>query len=450
MPVSPFVFYFVAEIMVVLLIICLFLLFHVRGLKNLISALEAKILSLRVMIKRTRGEARQAAANLEKIRQQKPKNYLDFLDEQIERTRTHHEKLKPDRDIVLDIDPESPADRQAASLRHAFLIAEQEAMYSGGDDHHPDWNVLEAKFSQLIQFYKDNLSSASIQPVGIEDTTEVDQLRKRIENLEEFKKLYFELEKKWEAVSDNADGYHQQLLAMGQSMGAGEDFENLLDNYAKNFNDFGLNLGDPTQLTVTPKSQYGSVEIDPNKPSVGKMVIANQEEIQRLKNMAVDQHKVIQELKRKLVGASSVEQKDEVIEEMAKQMERQERFLKESETCAKLMEDEMNRMSEENQMLREQLEQSSGSANPEDIQRLENIIADLTDASQEMLSAISTLEQENRELKESGAGSGVDSSAAEVDNLKNKLSQTQQNLLDLQAQHLELEERYLDLKRKQK
>lgn len=448
MPVSSFVFYFVAEILVVSLVICFFLIFHIRNLKTLVRALEAKISSLRVMIKRTRGEARQAVANLEKIRQQKPKNYLDFLEEQVERTRSHHEKLKPDRDIVLDIDPESPLDRQAASLRHAFLIAEQESMYSGGDDHHADWNVVESKLGQLIQFYKDNLV-VSIQPtVDIEDdnSIEVEQLRKRIEHLEEFKKLYFELEKKWEAVSDNADDYHQRLLSMGQSLGAGEDFEQLLDSYAKNFNDFGLNLSEQSQAGSYQKPQYGSVEIDPSRPSVGKMVIANQEEVQRLRNMAVDQHKVIQELKRKLVGANTAEQKDDVIRELTSQMDRQERFLKESETCAKLMEDEMNRMLEENHILREQLENSGGNA--EEMERLESIIADLTDASQEMLSAIATLEQENRELKSAGYGSG--GSTADSDALKEKLAQAQQSLLDLQAQHLELEERYLDMKRKAK
>jgi hypothetical protein len=445
MPVSSFVFYFVAEILAVALVICFFLIFHVRNLKILVRALEAKISSLRVMIKRTRTEARQAAANLEKVRQQKPKNYLDFLDEQIERTRNHHEQLKPDRDIVLDIDPESPMNRQAVSLRHAFLIAEQEAMYSGGDDHHADWAVVESKLSQLIQFYKDNLASANQTSYQEQDTTEVDQLRKRIENLEEFKKLYFDLEKKWEAVSDKADDYHQRLLSMGQSMGAGDEFEELLDGYAKNFNDFGFDLADQGQSGSVRKPQYGGVEIDPHQPSVGKMVIANQEEIQRLRNMAVDQHKVIQELKRKLVGASTIEQKDEVIIELTAQMERQERFLKESETCSKLMEDEMNRMMEENEQLRHQVETGAG-GNPEEMERLESIIADLTDASQEMLTAISTLELENRELKSSG-GSG---NQAETDSLKEKLAQTQQNLLDLQAQHLELEERYLDMKRKNK
>ena len=41
------------------------------------------------------------------------------------------------------------------------------------------------------QFYKDNLVAANHQPAHQEqDSTEVDQLRKRIENLEEFKKLY--------------------------------------------------------------------------------------------------------------------------------------------------------------------------------------------------------------------------------------------------------------------
>jgi translation initiation factor 1 (eIF-1/SUI1) len=441
MPVSSFVFYFIAEMLAVVVIICFFLIFHVRGLRSLISALESKVTSLRLMIKNTRSEARQAVANLEKIRQQKPKGYLEFLDEQIERTRTHHEELNPDRDIVLDIDTESPIDRQVASLRHAFLIAEQESMYAGGDDHNVDWDVIESKLGQLIQFYKINIDIPVADTGPQNDYVDIDKLHQRISHLEEFKKLYFDLQKKWDEITDGADDYHQRLLVMGKGMGADAGFEELLGDYAKHFNSFSIKSGDDEISNDYAKPQYGTVEMDPTKPTVGQLVIANQEEVQRLRNMAIDQHKLIQELKRKLAGANTVEQKDAIIEEMSHQMERQERFLRESETCSKLMEAEMGRLFEENQQLRNSLQDVG--ADTEEIQRMEGIISDLTNASQDMLAAISSLEQENREIK-SNAPVGDDPA------LKEKLASTQQKLLDLEAQHLELEERYLDLKRKTK
>ena len=44
----------------------------------------------------------------------------------------------------------------------------------------------------------------------------------------------------------------------------------------------------------------------------------------------------------------------------------------------------------------------------------------------------------------SGAGDMDD--AEEADRLRNKLSEVQQELLNLQTQHIELEERYIELK----
>ena len=147
---------------------------------------------------------------------------------------------------------------------------------------------------------------------------------------------------------------------------------------------------------------------------------------------------------------------------MSDQLERQDRFLKEAEQCAQLLEDELNRALDENQQLREQVEAGAGGSS-EDFEKLEGLVTDLTNGSRDMLKTIAALEDENNELQQqiiSGVGSlGMDpmappsmsqadagAVAQEVEVLNKKLLEAQQELLDLQTQHIELEERYLELK----
>ena len=169
--------------------------------------------------------------------------------------------------------------------------------------------------------------------------------------------------------------------------------------------------------------------------------------------MAVDQHKIIVELKRQLLDSKSEESREEVISQLADQLEQQQRFLKEAETCTQLLEDELSRTIEENEQLRSDLE-SSGDG--EDMEKLESMVSDLTSESRDMLSTIAALEAENSQLKnalEEGESSSSDAQSSnpndvDLDALKEKLNEAQQELLELQAQHIELEERYLELKMK--
>ncbi len=447
--------YIIAEVAVLLVVICVFLLVHIGKLKKLVTKLEEKVVALRDAVSKSRRETRDALKRLADQKKIKPKTYLYFLDEEIEGTREHHQSLNPDRDIVLDITPDTPMERQVPSLRHAFLIAEKEARYAG-DEQHSSWDVLQSKLQQIIEFY------TSLAPEEASDTTaadsespkqaaddgrdeEIANYQKRIENLERFKKLFFDMESQWEEAKDQAEDYHRQLMALGKDLGAGEDFEALMDKYAHSF--------DAIEAMVQEGAGEGGseqkapvVEIDAREESVGQRVIANQEEMQRLRNMAVDQHKLITELKKKLVGAKSAEDQQQVIEELSEQLEKQQRFLQEAETCTELIESELSRARQENESLRQQLEEGgSEQDNSEEIQRLEGVIGDLTAESKEMLGTIGALEQDNQRLKEQLAAAGGDDSE-QVELLQGKLEEMQQELLNLQTQHIELEERYLELK----
>ena len=441
--------YIFAELAALFLLVAFFLLFHVKKLKALIGKLESKVKALRHSLKAAKkatADAQDQLADLEE-NQPTPKLYMDYIDQQIEDTRDYHQSLDPDRDIVLDISPDAPITRQAASLRHAFFIAEKEADYAGEEEGVPSWDVLQSKLQQIIEFYQQKAGLADIDTEADAeegDPEEIDALKKRITVLEGFKKLFFEMESKWENAKQQAEEYHEQLMALGIQIGGGEQFQDLMGKYANAFNEVG------DLIATAADSDSGSnsvIEIDGRTNSVGKMVIANQEEMQRLRNMAVDQHKLISELKKQLMSTTSPEQQQEVLEQLTEQLDRQQRFLKESETCSQLLEDELTRALEENQQLREAAAaDSSESGSSEDLEQLESLVADLTDQSRKMLTTVADLEKENSELQEQLQSGGAAGEGSEE--LQTKLDASQQELLNLQTQHIELEERYLELKMK--
>lgn len=454
--------YITGELALLLLLICGFLFWHSGRLRKLIRQLEGKILSLRKALGKAKKEATDALQKLAEKEKIKPRAYLDYLDDEIEITKELHQSLNPDRDIVLDITPDAPLERQAASLRHAFLIAEKEARYAGEDDS-SDWDVLQGKFQQIIQFYESlgsagETAPAEEGPVDVEIETdatggggeeEIANYRKRIENLERFKQLFFDMEKKWEQAKGQADDYYQQLMDMGKNLGAGEDFDQVLEQYSKSFEEVERIIVNASggEVDVDAASSEGAEDSQPAQPAVIKTIAEDQDEIRRLREMAIDQHKVITELKKQLHAAKSNEDKQQVILDLMEQIEKQERFLQEAETCTELIEKELSRTIQENQALREQLENvKDESAAAEEIARLEKAVEDLTEESKEMLATVASLEKENQQLiddLESGSGTGEDTGQ-----LKKKLSDVQQELLNLQAQHIELEERYLELKSK--
>jgi Sec-independent protein translocase protein TatA len=457
---SPIVFYSLAEIAFLLLVISIFLILNIRKLKATIRELESKLSKMRKAVSKAKQETKKVIKALADKNKIKPKEFIDYLDEEIEGTRDFHQTLNPDRDIVLDIAPDASLERQATSLRHAFLIAEKEARYAGGEDS-SNWDVLQSKFQQIIQFYisvapqaapeKEPVLELKTAEEGTPDNAEeIAGYKKRIENLERFKNLFFEMEDKWSDTKKEADNYYQQLMAMGKDMGAGEDFDSLLNGYAGAFDDIGNLIMSGVDKTGASKGT-DNIEMSGETGGPGKLVFANREEMQRLRNMAVDQHKIIEELKKKLTLSDSVEDKERVLVEMSSQVERQQRFLKEAEACTQIIEDELNRALEENQALRKNQENSGGTGS-EEYARMETMVKDFTNESREMLGTIATLEDENvslrKELDSIDFGSANGSAAPDTGVLQGKLDEMQQELLNLQTQHIELEERYLELKMK--
>ena len=418
------------EMAALLLFVCLLLLWHLRGLRRLVAALEGKVIALRDTLRGERAKtvaARQAAAQARAPQ----RSYAEYIEEQIALTRNHHLSLQPDRDIVLDIAADVSLARQAMALRNAFLVAEQEAAQAAVDNGDVDWAVLEDKLGRIIEFYQQRDEGEA----AAGDDAEAENRRRHLENLERFKTLYFDMEQRWQRTQGELAGYRQQLLALGRGLGAEAEFEQLLDQYGRVCEEFGNLLLDTGETRPAPVPAAAVIE----RPSVGRQVIANQEEVQRLRNMAVDQHKLILRLKQQLLDAHSLEQKDEVIAELHQQLDRQQQFLQESDVCARQLESEVHRLFDENHALQQRLEAGAvAAADPEELARAQSLLTELTDEGRDMLAVIAALESENRGLQEHAGDT--------ADELRRQLANAQQRLLELQTQHIELEERYLELK----
>lgn len=153
MPEFNLLFFIAVQLAVVLLIICGFLIYHMGRQRGLIKKLEEKIIGLRESLSVSRADVKSAQQELSSQQQTTTKDFVEYLDDEIDSTVEYHQQLNPTQDIVLDIALDSPIERQATALRYAFLIAEKEARYAG-EEGVSSWQVLQTKLQQIVQFYE--------------------------------------------------------------------------------------------------------------------------------------------------------------------------------------------------------------------------------------------------------------------------------------------------------
>lgn len=423
MQVSNFVLFGAIETLFILLMLSVGLVFYTRNLKGVIKGLQDKLSKLIGDLKESKATVREMQTELD------PANaYRNQINDQLQTTREYHLTLAANQDIALDLNTEVPLERQVAAFRHAMLIAEKEALHAS-EDENPDWSILQSKLSQLIQFYQASNTDTddSAEPIGELNQLqeELNASKKRVDNLEKFKKLFFEMESKWSDAKNKADNFHQELSSMAADVADPAGFNNTLNNYHKVYDDISdmlTSAGDKNE-----NSRTNTIEITRDDPQA-------QNEIRKLRSVAADQHKIIAELERKLQSAETVEQKDSVIQELSDQLQRQTRFVQESETCIQLLEEELHTALEQ----LAQLENLSNSDSEEENKKLRTMVKKFSSESKGMLQKIDELEQANRQLQ-TQPNSG---------NSAEELQVAQQELLNLQTQYAELEEHYLELKMK--
>jgi cell division protein FtsB len=423
MQVSSWIIFGVAEVMALLLLICGFLLMHTRNLKGLVGRLQDKLQHLTKDLKKTKQAYKEMEASIPE-----PTSYVDLVDAQLEGNRDYHQTLDPDQDIALDLSPQAPLPRQLASLRHAFLITEKEASLSSDTPNTPNWMVIQAKLSGLMNFFKAE-SPVPAAPTA-DNTDELKQAlmesQQRVENLEKFKTLFFELDEKWQNAQNQANDYRQQLSEMASEHPDNDNFEALLNRYQNSYDDFDASMQSQSNRTGDNITQV--INSSSSHPA--------SDEVDRLKSVAANQHQLISELQQRLEIAYSAADKESVIDDLKGQLDQHLRYMEESDTCIKLLENELDQAQEELTRLRTE------NSNPPIPPELKEKFSVLKEERMMMNQTIQNLQQENEQLvlqmQATLSEPGSNDSNSEL----------MQEFKQLQNQYTELESKYLELRMK--
>ncbi len=317
-------------------------------------------------------------------------------------------------------------------MRYAFLRAEELATTSvqGSEGY---WDIFKQTLEPLLQTASE--PSLPIEEELEENPTDSDELatyKKRVENLEKFKKLFFDLEKRWNEAQANAQGYYNELYAMADSVEDRERYEMLLGRYNDSFNDINQYIYATSGAINGVPQENKTINIIRQDPRAA-------EEIMKLRNVAADQYRVISNLQRKLEEAATAEEKDLVIKELEQQLQRQIRFVQESDTCVQLLEEELNKA---NEKIAEQEQQLDSDHHLEvENQLIKQTLHDFTKESKDLLANIEELEKQNDELKHN-----LDEVAPVTSTPPATSAHIQTELTELRKQYAELEEKYLELK----
>jgi uncharacterized protein YoxC len=392
------------EVLAIAVIAVAVLVFQNRKLRGVMKKLQERMHELVEDLKKARAEPRKKTDASD--------TYIQNITQHIELTKKHHTSLRGGQDIALDLDPQVPLPRRTAALRHAILIAEKESHAQIQDK--TNWDLLAARYQQLLAFNKD-YDGAGADTADIEALREeLATTRKRVANLEKFKTLYFDLEKTWRESKGKASEYFDEMTHLISEGKPSAELAEILQNYHGAFSGFNDQI-------------EAGIEINPSGHDEN-----TNKELLRLRNVTVDQHRIINDLQDKLAKSSNEEQRASIIRDLQTELQKQARYMQESETCIKLMEEELKNANKELEQLRARTNQ---------LNQIRKRLKDLQSSEDANQHIIQSLKQDNRRLaqKLKTLAESAPEDSTETRAMRRELSA-------LKSKYAELEERYLDLK----
>lgn len=353
--------------------------------------------------------------------------YGDQLAQQVELTKTYHSTLDAHQNIAIDLDPEAPLERRTAALRHAVLIAEIEAVAQ--DEGAPQWDRLSARYQQIWDFHEDyrpgQQQGESEESPNNDEAQELKeslhQAQKRINNLERFKVMYLELDQRWQACRGQANEHYTELRNLAADSDNADDLHKALETYHAIYNDIGEIIAQGADTGINSGNQEEESQ-------------THLQEIRRLREVATNQHRIITELQTKLSSEASGLPHNQILDGLQSELHKQTRFLKESETCIQLMEDELATAKRELFQLRSRLN---------DFPKINGLVKTLQATSEHQEELVEKLQSDNRRLSRQLQQA---QQAPPEDNLE--LRKLRKELADMQGKYNELEEQFLDMKLK--
>src|SRR3954470_372869 len=173
-----------AEINIVLLVCTVIFFIHSRKLKSLVRRQQEKLLELLQAQKDSSAQPTTA-----------PQSYKTFLNKELDATSERFNKESPGQDIALELPSDSPILQRILALRYAFLRAEE--LGTTEDIGTPEyWSIFQQALTPLLAISQPSEDNSKFEE-------ELNTAKKRIENLEKFKRLFFDMEKQWNDAQAN-------------------------------------------------------------------------------------------------------------------------------------------------------------------------------------------------------------------------------------------------------
>ncbi len=323
-----------------------------------------------------------------------------------------------------DIDDDKPSVEKFVLIAgFQTMIAELSALENSNDPE-TTWAKIQNELTPLFKNYLEPILARQQEASAEQDDdeslkAELENANQRINNLETFKQLYFDLQSKMSDSVVAIESLNQQILESAEGSDNIEEIRQLIEENKTHYLEMGQMIGmdkEQHHKSVADKMDYSDAIINERK-----------DEIKRLKHKISQQFEDIWKLKNNLTDSD----KNVKPEALSAGIETISRNLKDAEMCIETMDMEIQTLTSEITNLRNQLAEKGSEAvgaSPEQEKVLQDkdvLIERFSNESKELMNCITGLE---------------DDSLAQSKNFK----ELEEKYLKLETEYSSMESKYLE------
>ncbi len=364
--------------------------------------------------------------------EQNQERVLALLTALIEHVRVQYQTLFGN--TIVPEENDSETDNTPSVEKFIFIagfqtMTAQLSALENSNDPETAWSKIQNELTPLFNNYLAPVLAANSSSLDSDDSlqTQLDNANKRIENLQQFKQLYFDLQAKLSNSVADIEALNYQLEEAAQDSDSADAIRLIIEKNKTHYLEMGQMIGmdkEHHHESVASSMDYSEAIINERK-----------DEIKRLKHQIAQQFEDIWSLQKRMSGTSG---EAPAPEELNAGIETISRNLKDAEMCIETMDMEIQTLTSEISNLKHQLkDKSSAPADAQQVQaEQETIMARHAQESKEMMNCITGLEDDNQ------------SQCQRIKELEEKLasgSEFKEKYLQLQAEYSAMEAKYLDV-----
>ncbi|MBT5228846.1 MAG: hypothetical protein HOM11_01085, partial [Methylococcales bacterium] len=368
---------------------------------------------------------------------------ISFLKDELLRTKQRFLKIGKASKVTLS--PTDKIKQQCLALRYYFLKTETKMLSSKPGNEKKYWAQIEKLLSSIAQTYLNAMEEANSSSEELKELQQKhDLLEAQNNNLQRYKKLFFDLQSQAQTSEEEIDHIHGKISDLISDSSMSDDQQ---EQVASLFNSYQESVGEViSSITTVAESSTDNGDEDDRTPKDTKII----EQFGKLKDIAIEQKNTISALRDRI---SDLKQSlndgpptDEEIALMITELEtlnedvaRLERTLNDSEMCVQVLEADNDSLQQDILALKTECEQLKKQPiqSPEQIEAEAALQAQITNLS----STITEQQQQIANLEDDDSDLSLDLDEVKVEELAEKLDDKESRITELETLVGELEEK---------